>query len=67
MKPELSRTEDHIIHAHGRISDLECRLEALTREMHKLSTRMDSMLILTHIGPKKKPVKAKKKSYRSRL
>ncbi|CAB4149597.1 hypothetical protein UFOVP543_10 [uncultured Caudovirales phage] len=67
MKPETTRLEDHVVHAHGRICDLECRLEAVTREMHKLSTRIDSMLILTHIGPKRKPVKAKKKTYRSKL
>jgi hypothetical protein len=66
MKPELSRTEDHIIHAHGRISDLEHRLEGAVRELHKLSARLDSLLIATHTGLRKKPVKAKK-TYRTKL
>lgn len=66
MKPELSRTEDHIIHAHGRISDLEFRLEAAVRELHKLSARLDTLLIATHTGLQKKPVKAKK-TYRTKL
>lgn len=61
MKPEPSRTEDHILHAHGRISDLENRIEAMNRTIHKLSTALDSLLIATHLP--KKPAKTKKMVY----